>query len=227
MLSKELQELAEPVLAKVREHPFWAGLRDGSLPPESLAYFVEQDTGWLLPGYARALARTAAATRWDAHASLLARSVIGTLEARDRLRGAYAELAPRLELSTAAESPEITAPTHAHCSFFHAATAATVAAGMGALLPMVWFNHQISDDLLRRHVPGSRYAEWIKVYHPGEGYQYAVKGFLAAYDELGSAWPSPAVPNSSNISRPASATSGRSPRPRGPGRAGRCESDDR
>jgi thiaminase/transcriptional activator TenA len=50
---------------------------------------------------------------------------------------------------------------------------------------MVWFNHQISDDLLRRHVPGSRYAEWIKVYHPGEGYQYAVKGFMAAYDELG------------------------------------------
>ncbi|MDQ0937220.1 TenA family protein [Streptomyces turgidiscabies] len=185
MLSKELQELAEPVLAKVREHPFWAGLRDGSLPPESLAYFVEQDTGWLLPGYARALARTAAATRWDAHASLLARSVIGALEARDRLRAAYAELAPRLELPAAAESPEITAPTHAHCSFFHAATAATVAAGMGALLPMVWFNHQISDDLLRRHVPGSRYAEWIKVYHPGEGYQYAVKGFMAAYDELG------------------------------------------
>jgi thiaminase/transcriptional activator TenA len=185
MLSKELQELAEPVLAKVKEHPFWAGLRDGSLPAESLAYFVEQDTGYLLPGYARSLARTAAATRWDAHAALLARSVIGTLEARDRLRTAYAELAPKLELPPATESPEITAPVHAHCSFLHAATAATVASGMGALLPMVWFNHQISDDLLRRHVPGSRYAEWIKVYHPGEGYQYAVKGFMAAYDELG------------------------------------------
>ncbi|GHE72982.1 TenA family protein [Streptomyces capitiformicae] len=185
MLSKELQELAEPVLAKVKEHPFWAGLRDGSLPAESLAYFVEQDTSHLLPAYARALARTAAATRWDAHAALLARSVMGSLEARDRLRGAYAELEPRLQLPPAAESPEITAPTHAHCSFFHAATAATVAAGMGALLPMVWFNHRISDDLLERHVPGSRYAEWIKVYHPGEGYQYAVKGFMAAYDELG------------------------------------------
>src|SRR5687768_17290642 len=106
MLSKELQELAEPVLAKVKEHPFWAGLRDGSLPAESLAYFVEQDTSHLLPAYARALARTAAATRWDAHAALLARSVMGSLEARDRLRGAYAELEPRLQLPPAAESPE-------------------------------------------------------------------------------------------------------------------------
>lgn len=185
MLSKELQELAEPVLAKVKEHPFWAGLRDGTLPPASLTHFVEQDTAHLLPGYARALARTAAATRWDAHAALLARSVIGTLEARDRLRGAYAELAPALDLPPAADAPPIAPATHAHCAFFHAATAATVAAGMGALLPMVWFNHQVSNDLLARHTPGSRYEKWIEVYHPGEGYQYAVKGFLAAYDELG------------------------------------------
>ncbi|MDX3380102.1 TenA family transcriptional regulator [Streptomyces niveiscabiei] len=185
MLSKELQELAEPVLAKVKEHPFWAGLRDGSLPPESLAHFVEQDTGHLLPAYARALARTAAATRWDEHAALLARSVTGTLEARDRLRTSYAELAPRLQAPPADGKPEVSAATHAHCTFLHAATASTVAAGMGALLPMVWFNHRISDDLLERHTPGSRYAEWIQAYHPGEGYRFAVRAFMTAYDELG------------------------------------------
>ncbi|QNP69694.1 TenA family transcriptional regulator [Streptomyces roseirectus] len=185
MLSKELQELAEPVLAKVKEHPFWAGLRDGTLPPECLAHFVEQDTSHLLPAYARALARTAAATRWDEHASLLARSVMGSLEARDRLRTAYTELAPGLGLPALAAAPEASAATHAHCSFLHAATASTVAAGMGALLPMVWFNHRISDDLLERHTPGSRYADWIQAYHPGEGYRFAVRAFMAAYDELG------------------------------------------
>ena len=96
MLHEELQDLAEPVLQKVKDHPFWSGLRDGSLPVESLVHFVEQDTGYLLPAYARALARCAAAATDDSHVMLLSRSILGTLEARDRLRTRYSELAEQL-----------------------------------------------------------------------------------------------------------------------------------
>jgi thiaminase (transcriptional activator TenA) len=185
MLHKELQALAEPVLEKVKEHPFWAGLRDGTLPPESLTRFVEQDTQYLLPAYARALARVAAATRWDSHAALLARSVPNTLEARDRLRTGYRDLADELDLPRLADDAQVDPACHAHCSFLHSATAFSVAAGMGALLPMIWFNYQISNDLLERHRPGTRYASWIKLYHPGENYGYAVKAYMSIYDELG------------------------------------------
>lgn len=190
MLHEHLLALAEPVLRKVIDHPFWAGLRDGSLPAESLTHFVEQDTGFLLPAYARALARCAAMTADDAHVALLGRSVTGTLSARDRLRAKYAELAGQLGAPAARtglpgpESPTADPGTYAHATFFQAASARSAAAGVGALLPMVWFNFQVSDDLRHNHHPGSRYAPWIEAYHPGTDYRRAVHAFLSLAEEL-------------------------------------------
>ncbi|MEU9008726.1 TenA family transcriptional regulator [Streptomyces sp. NPDC048479] len=185
MLQEELKELAAPILDKVMAHPFWSGLRDGSLPGESLAHFVQQDTGYLLPSYTRGLARAAAAARSDECTSLLGRSITGTLEARDKLREAYGNLAGELGAPAPVPHAPVDPATHAHCSFFQAATATSFAAGFGALLPMVWFNYQVSNDLLERHTPGSRYAPWIEIYHPGEGYSYAVKAFMGLADRLG------------------------------------------
>jgi thiaminase/transcriptional activator TenA len=195
MLHEELQELAEPVLRKVKDHPFWAGLRDGSLPARSLAHFVEQDTGFVLPAYARALARCAAMAADDSHLALLARSIAGALGTRDRLRMMYRELAGKLCAPPLGTGPLGTGPleatpaaadpgAHAHAAFFQAASASSAAAGVGALLPMVWFNFEIANDLRDHHRPGSRYAPWIKVYHPGEDNQHAVQAFLGMADEL-------------------------------------------
>ena len=69
------------MLAQVLEHPVWAGLRNGTLPGEALVHFVQQDTGYLLPAYARALARCAAVVSDDSHAKLLAHCAFATLEA--------------------------------------------------------------------------------------------------------------------------------------------------
>jgi thiaminase (transcriptional activator TenA) len=185
VLHEELLQIADPVLRKVIDHPFWAGLRDGSLPGEALVRFVRQDTDHLLPAYARALARSAAAATDDAHTMLLGRSVFGTLEARDRLRAAFTDLGPRLGLTAPAEPAPVDPATHAHCSFFNAAAATSLAAGIGALMPMVWFNFRVSDDLRQRCRPGSRYAPWAEMYHPGENYQYAVKALLGVVDQVG------------------------------------------
>jgi thiaminase/transcriptional activator TenA len=187
MLSDELLEIADPVLRKVKDHPFWSGQRDGSLPGEALAHFVQQDTAYLLPAYARALARCAAAATSDGHALLFGRSIFGTLEAKDKLRKAYGELAPELGTPSLPEDLEIDPATHAHTSFFAAASATSFHAGVGALLPMVWFNFQVSNNLKEHHEPGSKYAKWIEVYHPGETYSYAVKAFLGMVDQVGAA----------------------------------------
>ncbi|MGH4024658.1 MAG: TenA family protein [Pseudonocardiaceae bacterium] len=190
MLHEHLQALAEPVLRKVTGHPFWSGIRDGSLPPESLTHFVEQDTGFLLPAYARALARCAAMATDDAHVALLGRSITGTLGARDRLRTRYAELAgqfgapPPRTGPAGAGPPAVDPGTCAHAAFFQAASARSAASGVGALLPMVWFNLHVSDDLRHNHHPGSRYAPWIEAYHPGADYRHAVHAFLTMADEL-------------------------------------------
>lgn len=185
MLHEELQDIAEPVLRKVLDHPFWAGLRDGSLPGEALAHFVDQDTGHLLPAYSRAMARCAAVAPADTHSIFFARSVVGTLAARDRLRAAFAELAPSIGIEPPAGQSPADPLTHAHCSFFQAAAANSLIAGVGALLPMAWFNHTVSKDLAERHVPGSVYEPWIELYQPSEGYyDHVVRRYLDLVDEL-------------------------------------------
>ncbi|MER7457055.1 hypothetical protein [Micromonospora sp. NPDC126480] len=185
LLHEELREIRDPVLRAVQDHPFWSGIRDGSLPPAALAHFLAQDTGFLLPTYARALARCAAAAADDAHALLLGRSVAGTLEARDRLRANSAALATTTGLPETLGDPPMDPVTQAHTAFLTAATAASFAAGVGALLPMVWFNAEVSDRLLRDTAPASRYRPWVEAYHPGESYRYAVRAFLDMADDIG------------------------------------------
>ena len=39
-LRHDLWAIAEPLVAEVQEHPFWAGLREGTLAPAALWYFA-------------------------------------------------------------------------------------------------------------------------------------------------------------------------------------------
>ncbi|MGC5021007.1 TenA family protein [Micromonospora sp. DT47] len=187
MVHEELREIRDPVLRRVQNHRFWAGLRDGTLPGAALTHFVEQDTFGLLPAYARALARCAAAAPDDGDVLLLGHSIVGTLDARDRLRRAHRELAGRLGVPAYREAPPIDPATRAHTSFLAAATADSFHAGLGALLPMVWFNAEVSDHLVAAATPGSRYLPWIEAYHPGADYGYAVQAFLDMVDRAGAA----------------------------------------
>lgn len=186
MLHKELLAIAEPALEKVLDNPFWAGLRDGTLPPEALLHFVRQDSEHLLPTYARALHRVGAAAPKDSQALLFGRSVVGSLEAATRLRSRYEELSEELELPALGTEPTPVDPyTHGYISSLAAASATSFAAGVGALLPMVWFNDKVSLDLVERHKLDSRYDKWIEAYLPGHGYARTVQWFLDLADEVG------------------------------------------
>jgi len=186
MLHKELLAIAEPALENVLDNPFWAGLRDGTLPTEALLHFVHQDSEHLLPAFARALARAGAAAPKDSQALLLGRSVVGSLEAATRLRARYEELADELELPALSAEPATVDPsTHAYISSVTAATATSFPAGIAALLPMVWFNAKVSHDLVDRHKVGGRYDKWIEAYLPGHGYARTVQAFLDLVDEVG------------------------------------------
>ncbi|MFF7400698.1 thiaminase II/PqqC family protein [Streptomyces murinus] len=79
-LRQRLCSRAEPLLAQVRAHPFWTGLCDGTLPPESLWHFAEQDFRFTVPAYARALARAAAVARRPEQGALLAGAAGATFE---------------------------------------------------------------------------------------------------------------------------------------------------
>lgn len=185
MLRDELQQIGDPALRQVLDHPFWAGLRDGSLPAEALLHFVFQDTDYLLPAFSRALARCAATAVDDKHALLLMHGAYATLEASDRLNEAFIELAEKMNVQVPDQRPAIAPTTNSYCSLFAAASARSLASGIGISLPIVWFQLDLSDDLIARMVAESRYAPWIKSYHPGDAYRPVVQEFLAMADEIG------------------------------------------
>ncbi|GAA4616673.1 hypothetical protein GCM10023195_74230 [Actinoallomurus liliacearum] len=93
MMRDELATIAKPVLAAVTDHPFWAGVRAGTLPTASLRYFAEQDARYVVPAYARALARVAATADGHAHAAMLCEAANATFESVPRLLRELTELA--------------------------------------------------------------------------------------------------------------------------------------
>ena len=184
MMRDELSAVAAPIVARIAAHPFWQGLRDGTLPPPSLWYFAEQDAHYVVPAYARALARTGAFAADDSHAALLCGAAHATFGSLPRLASELSKLADAL--GAAAAPSTIPGPAiHAHTSFMLAAATTSFPAGAGGLLPMTWFHLEISTDLKRRHRPGSRYASWIAQYCSGDGYEAYVEEYLNMIEEVG------------------------------------------
>ncbi|MEV4443839.1 TenA family transcriptional regulator [Streptomyces sp. NPDC049577] len=182
-LRRRLRELAGPLLGQVLEHPFWAGLRDGTLPPEILWHFAEQDARHTVPAYARALARTAALADRDEDGALLAGAAQATFASLTRMHRELAALAGRYP--GLAPAPGITPPTLAHTSFMTAVSATSFGAAVGGLLPMTWFHQQVCRDLRARATPGGRHAWWIDQYCPEDGFHGYVEAYLTLIDDFG------------------------------------------
>lgn len=185
MLTEDLHTLSRPAVAEIVRHPFWAGLRDGSLAGTALTHFVAQDTGHLLPTLGRAFARCAAAADTDSQVHRLSACAYATVESAPRLRAAFGSLAATLAVEPLDDQAPTDPATAAYCSFLQAAAATSFVAGIGAVLPMMWFHMDVCEDLTRRRVPGSRYVAWIDVYNPGERAWPAVREFLTMVDEIG------------------------------------------
>lgn len=184
MLSDELSAIAEPIVAMITRHPFWTGLRRGTLPSAALWYFAEQDARHVVPAYARALARCAAIADSDVDGALLASAASATFGSLSRLDGELEKLAAVLGQAPGAAVPG--PPIHAYTSFMLASPASSFACGVGGLLPMTWFHLLVSDDLREWYEPGSRYGDWIDHYLPeGEYLQDYVRELLAMTDRLG------------------------------------------
>ncbi|MFC9927343.1 TenA family protein [Streptomyces sp. NPDC127190] len=179
---QRLRTRAEPLLGQVRAHPFWAGLCDGTLPPEALWHFAEQDFRFTVPAYARALARTASVAELPAQGALLAGAAGATFDSLDRMARELDVLADRFPHL----KPDggISRATLAHTSFLTAVSATSFAAALGGLLPMTWFHQQVCVELRRRLVPGTRYTDWIDQYCPGDGFDDYVEAYLALVDDF-------------------------------------------
>ena len=181
-LTIQLWRSIEPIYAAILEHPFLAGLTDGSLPRNAFRFYVVQDAHYLRE-YAKALAVLAGRAPDEDAVLTLARHAAGAIEVERSLHDSFFR---DFDLSPAAVAATPLAPTAlAYTSYLLAAAhGGSFAEGMAAVLPCYWIYREVGQELLRRGSPDPLYQRWIAT-SGGEEFAAVVGEALALMEKAG------------------------------------------
>ena len=164
----------------ILEHPFLAGLTDGSLDPERFTHYVVQDAHYLRD-FARSLIVVGSKAPTHVGVGMLARHAASTAEVELAL---HESLLTELGIQTIDAVP-IAPTTTAYTSYLLAtAYRGTFADGLAAVLPCYWIYAEVGAELVKRGSPDPRYQRWINTYADNQ-YQTIVAEVLALADEVG------------------------------------------
>lgn len=164
------------------EHPFVAGIADGTLPPERFVRWVLQDYRYLVE-FSRVFAWAAAKADRLESMSWYAAALDLTLNTEMELHRKYAarfELTPE-DLEAAPMWPT----TRAYTDFLvRTAADGDLAELVAALLPCAWGYLYIARRMAEGELPeDSRYADWIELYS-GEEFAAAADWLKAEMNRL-------------------------------------------
>jgi thiaminase/transcriptional activator TenA len=179
--SAQLWSRIEHVYGAILEHPFVAGLTDGSLSRDRFRFYVVQDAHYLRE-YARALSVCAARAPAEPEIAMFAQHAAGALEVERSLHEGFFR-----ELGVSADELAATplCPTNrAYTSYLLAvAYGGSFAEALGAVLPCYWIYWEVGKALLERGSPEPLYQRWIDTYG-GEEFADIVRAVLAVTDRL-------------------------------------------
>ncbi|HWB71466.1 MAG TPA: thiaminase II [Egibacteraceae bacterium] len=167
---------------KILDHPFVAGLTDGSLPRESFRFYVIQDALYLRD-YARALSVCSARAPDEDAIAMFARHAAGAITVERSLHESFfAEFG--LSPHDVADTPM--APTNlAYTSYLLAvAHGGSFPEALGAVLPCYWIYWEVGKALLEHGSPDPLYRRWIDTYG-GEEFAAVVRAVLELTDRVG------------------------------------------
>jgi thiaminase/transcriptional activator TenA len=178
----ELWAGIEGTYQAILEHPFVAGLTDGSLERESFAFYVVQDAHYLRE-YARALSVAAARAPQEADIAMFAEHAAEVIAVERSLHeGFFRDFG--LTDDDIRRTP--VAPT---CLAYTSYLLATAYGGsfpelLGAVLPCYWIYWEVGKALVERGSPDPLYRRWIETYG-GEEFAQVVRAVLSLTDRLG------------------------------------------
>lgn len=181
--TQELWKSVAPTYGAIVDHPFLAGIADGSLPPERFVYFIEQDRLYLRT-YSRALSFTAGHAENPADTAVFTGSASNAIAVesgmhRELLEGFGADPdANREELSPSGELYAQTILAHSGRGPFSEALA--------SVLACFWIYAEIGKELKERGSPDPRYQRWIDTYGDPH-FAETVAKVLAIVDRIGEA----------------------------------------
>lgn len=180
--TQRLWEAAEPTYDAILAHPFLAGLSDGTLPRESFAYFIIQDSHYLR-SYSRALALTAARAHAEDDVAMFAGHAANAIAVE---RDLHAGLLGDLDLTSADVDAAGSGPvTTAYMSYLTAICATgSYAEAVATVLPCYWIYREVGHVLQAGSSPDPLYARWIATYGSTE-FDAIVNRVLTTADRLG------------------------------------------
>lgn len=164
--SQDIVAAAAPVVQRIKDHPFLAGLCDGSLPKKAFQRFIVQD--WLfLDPFGRALAAYAARAQDADEVALFCHGAARVLEIE---RASHAEMAGRLGVESQALAEALPTPTcFAYGNFVkYACSSGERGDAMGALLPCIWIYGEVGRELSEVGSSDPLYADWMNQYTEDE-----------------------------------------------------------
>ena len=179
----ELWDSISDIYGAILAHPFITGLTDGTLPAQSFAFYVVQDSLYLRQ-YASALAAVASRAPGANATRMFARHAADAVTVERELHG---QLLPQLGISAEEAAAAEPAPTNLAYTSYLLATirGGTYAEGVGAVLPCYWIYWEVGKELVRRGSPDPRYQRWIDTYG-GEEFGAVVRDVLIEADSAGS-----------------------------------------
>jgi thiaminase/transcriptional activator TenA len=180
--SQALWTEIEGIYAAILEHPFIAGLTDGTLERDAFGFYVVQDAHYLRE-YARALSVASARAPSDSDIAMFAQHAAGAIEVERSLHESFFR---DFGLSDERVAATAMAPTAlAYTSYLLAvAYGGSFPEALGALLPCYWIYWEVGKELLERGSPDPLYQRWIETYG-GEEFAEVVRAVLSLTDRLG------------------------------------------
>jgi thiaminase/transcriptional activator TenA len=181
-LSSELWSGIDDVYGPILEHPFVAGLTDGSLPGETFRFYVIQDALYLRD-YARALSFCAARSPSESEIAMFNHHAAGAIEVERSLHEGFFR---DLDVSDQELASTPMTPTNlAYTSYLLAvAHSGSFSEALGAVLPCYWIYWEVGKELADRGSPHELYRRWIETYG-GEEFAEIVRAVLDLTDRLG------------------------------------------
>jgi len=181
-LTAQLWSSIDATYGAILEHPFIAGLTDGSLDQAAFRFYVIQDAHYLRE-FARALSVAAARAPEERDIAMFNEHVAGAIAVERQLHESFFSDFGLSETDVAATPM---APTNlAYTSYLLAvAYGGSFPEALGALLPCYWIYWEVGKQLLERGSPDTLYQRWIATYG-GEEYAAIVKAVIALTDRVG------------------------------------------
>ncbi len=181
-LTEELWASIGELYETIVEHPFIAGLTDGSLEREAFRFYVVQDAHYLRE-FARALAVAAARAPVEEDILMFTRHAAGALEVERALHGSFFREFGLSEREVAATP--LAPTTLAYTSYLlSVAYGGSFPEAVATLLPCYWIYWQVGRRLLDTGSPNPLYQRWIDTYG-GEEFGAIVSEVLALTDRIG------------------------------------------